>query len=329
MFVDKAGEHIADIMTMNRSLSSIGSASSILDTSNYTFQAISYGKDADGFRYHAHTILSPSSNGIIKVTSYASTSFSGYNPLSTASSLSYIYKLYPQSFSPLDSRLESKSTLPNYNLNVPDLGQYLNPSISPTLSAFAHLIGGFPSASGTKYQIFNSSGGLISSGTLASSIYNLSGMMDSSGFLNFAQYALPLHQYAYKTTDDDPVIGYNLFNLGVIRSAEVGFPAEVDLKWVLHAGECGALNLFGGVYQIGLWCLDIKEMLKEGNMPPYQFNPLNNVRKYKLFAKKTFNRDLITYSGNSAFNDLFGDGNFSNWTNQIGAIILKWKIRFV
>ena len=59
MLVDGAGELIVDVMTANRSLSGIPSASAILDTSNYTLHAISYGKDADGFRNHAHKILSP------------------------------------------------------------------------------------------------------------------------------------------------------------------------------------------------------------------------------------------------------------------------------
>ena len=53
MFVDNAGQLIADVMTANRSLAGSVSAS-ILDTSNYTFQAISYGKDPSGFGYHAH-----------------------------------------------------------------------------------------------------------------------------------------------------------------------------------------------------------------------------------------------------------------------------------
>jgi hypothetical protein len=118
MFLDQAGEHIADIMTLNRGLASIPSASSILDTSNYTFQAITYGKDADGFKYHAHEVISPSGDGIIKVISYDSTSFSGYNPRSTASALSYLYKQYPESFYPTQERLESKSTLPNYVCGV-------------------------------------------------------------------------------------------------------------------------------------------------------------------------------------------------------------------
>ena len=73
--------------------------------------------------------------------------------------------------------------------------------------------------------------------------------------------------------------------------------------------------------------MDIKQMLREGNLPPYAFNPLNNIRKYKLFAKKTFNRDLITYSQNDSFKSLFQDGS-PNW-DKIPAIILKWKIRFV
>lgn len=327
MFVDKAGEHIADIMTINRGLSGIASASSILDTSNYTFQAITYGKDASGFKFHAHTLTSPLTDGIIKVVSYGPNSFSGYSTSMTASALSDIYKLYPKTFDPLDTRLEMKSTLPNYTLNVPDIGHYLNPSINPQLSAYTHLIGGFPEASGTKYKIFNSSGELILSGILLSSIYNLSGIMDSSGFLTFAQGALQFHQVAYDFVENsiayaDPFLGY-----GVLRSARSGFPSEIDLLWYLPAGECGALNLFGGVYHIGLWCLDIKEMLKYGNIPPYSFNPLNNIRKYKLFAKKSFNKDLLSYTDNATFKDLFQDGGGA-WSITT-ALILKWKIRFV
>ena len=166
MFVDLAGEHIADIMTMSRSLSGIPSASAILDTSNYTFQAISYGEDAEGFKYHAHTILSPSSDGVIKVVSYDSATVSSYSTRITASALSHTYRQYPESPKPTDTRLESRPTTPNYSTNVPDVGQYINPSINPQLSAYTHLIGGFPEASGTKYKIFNTSGNLIVSGSL-------------------------------------------------------------------------------------------------------------------------------------------------------------------
>lgn len=327
MFVDKAGEHIADIMTVNRSLSGVPSASALLDTSNYTFQAISYGKDPLGFKYHAHAILAPSGDGIIKVISYGLPSTSSYNATITASSLGY--SQYPSSPKPTDTRLEEGSTLPNYSSGVPDLGQYLNPIIHTQLSAFSHLIGGPPSRSGSRYQIFDTSNNLIISGTLASSIYNLSGLMDSSGFLNFVQSALPIQQILYASSNDLTLYPDTIC-LGVIRSAEANFPSEVSLKWGLFAGDCGAFNLFGGIYHIGLWCLDIKQMLNEGNSPPYSFNALNNVRRYKLFAKKTFNKD-ITFNedefGGSSFIPLFQ--NADAWDLGLPTMILKWNIKFV
>jgi hypothetical protein len=67
-------------------------------------------------------------------------------------------------------------------------------------------------------------------------------------------------------------------------------------------------------------------MLRAGYYPPYSFNPLNNIRKYRLVAKKTFNRDLITYSGNSAFKELFQD---ITGFDDPKCIVVGWAIRFV
>ena len=328
MFVDSAREHLADIMTVSRGLATIPSASAILDTSNYTFQAISYGKDSQGFKYHAHTILSPSADGIIKVVSYDSDLVSSYSPRLAAVALSNNYKQYPSSPTPTDTRLEMKTTLPNYTSGVPDLGQYINPSIDPSLSAYTHLIGGFPAASGTRYQIFKSSGGLLFSGTIASGTYNLSGIMDASGFLTFAQGPTVIQVFLYDTHEASPTL-YDNLGYGALRVPGAEFPKDVSTKWLLPPGEIATLNLFGGIYHLGLWCLDIKEMLKNGYNPPYSFNPLNNIRKYKLFAKKTFNEDLISYSdfgGISGFVELFQ--SVTGWDNSLGMVI-KWNIKFV
>lgn len=56
MIVDGAGKTIADIMTLSRSLSGVEdhATSSILDTSNYTIQAISFGKDKQSFNDYGH-----------------------------------------------------------------------------------------------------------------------------------------------------------------------------------------------------------------------------------------------------------------------------------
>jgi hypothetical protein len=323
MFLDKAGEHIADVMTMNRGYASIPTASAILDTSNYTFHAISYGKDADGFAEHAHKILSPSSDGIIKVTSSGFLNFSGYSTSTTGQIIEFWYKILPQSPSPTDTRLENNSTVPTYSTGVPDLGQYLNPIINSSLSSAAHLIGGFPAASGTTYKIFGWDGSLLISGTL-SSTYNSSGIMDSSGFLTFHPGNASTVQAAYNIASSN-----NYFGSGVLKSCSStdGFPNNVSLKWLLPRGDCGTLNLFGGVYHLGVWCLDIKEMLKQGYSPPYSFNPLNNIRKYRLFAKKTFNRDIINYTNNNAFKSLFE--TTGGWTSAtIDGIVLVWQIRF-
>jgi hypothetical protein len=327
MFLDSAREHLADIMTINRSLSQIPSASAILDTSNYTFQAISYGKDPEGFKYHAHALISPSGDGKIKVVSYGPMNVSSYSSKVTASALSQNYKQYPSSPIPTDTRLEMRSTATNYSAS-PDLGQYLNPTIHPDLSAYYQLIGGIPSKSGSPYIVYNSSGGMLFSGNILPSTYNLSGLMDSSGFLTFAPGNLIYQQTLYLLSLNSVLFPDSL-GLGVIRSAESTFPSGISLRWSIPPGDLGALNLFGGIYQIGLWCLDIKEMLKQGNNPPYIWNPLNNVRKYKLFAKNVFSKDLINYSdalGQSGFVNLFQQ--LFGWENSIGMII-NWNINFV
>lgn len=326
MFVDKAGELIADVMTMNRGLASIPSASAILDTSNYTFQAISYGKDAAGFQYHAHKILSPSSDGVIKVISYGSTSFSGYQSSSTASALEFEYKLLPQSINPIDERLELRSTIPVYGSGVIDAGQYLNVAMHPTLSAFSHLIGGFAPASGSNFKVYDQTSSLIFSGSIQS-FYNVYKMMDCSGFLKFTQESLSTQQFVYDTfIKPSPNTNWlSVYSAGVFRTCGGNFPRDLDIFWLLTLGDAATLNLFGGIYQIGLWCFDIKEMLKDGYYPPYNFNTLNTNRKYRLFAKKTFNKDLLYYSSNSAFKSLFIDGTFSN----NNGIVLTWKIKFI
>ena len=58
LLVNGAGEAIVDMLTVSPSLSGLPSASSLLDTSNYTIQAISFGKDASAYHENAHAIPS-------------------------------------------------------------------------------------------------------------------------------------------------------------------------------------------------------------------------------------------------------------------------------
>ena len=56
MLTDGAGELLADIMTVSPSLATIAdpATQAILDASNYTIQAISFGTGPDAFRSNAH-----------------------------------------------------------------------------------------------------------------------------------------------------------------------------------------------------------------------------------------------------------------------------------
>ena len=70
---------------------------------------------------------------------------------------------------------------------------------------------------------------------------------------------------------------------------------EVTLAVVPQLGDAAALAAVGGVSHLGVWCLDLCEMLKDGLTPPYSWDPLNNNRKYKLVSKTTLWDNLLSH----------------------------------
>ena len=100
----------------------------------------------------------------------------------------------------------------------------------------------------------------------------------------------------------------------VLVSAEPGHPAsaELQLSVVVSGGDAATLAGFGGIKHIGVYCLDMKQMLNSGLLPPYDWNALNNIRKYKLVNKVTFidnplfHRDNDTSPPGADPNDLSG-----------------------
>ena len=126
MIVQGFGEVLTDVMTVNPALAGLPSASSILDTSNYTFQAVTFGKDADGFIRHSHAVsstqyvngnsasgVSSYDSGFLTVINYASDAASGassYIPSGTYLEFSSVYDSVPNYPSVGDTRLERAST---------------------------------------------------------------------------------------------------------------------------------------------------------------------------------------------------------------------------
>lgn len=299
MFVKGFGEHIIDILTINPELSSVQTASSILDVSNYTFQALSFGKDAEGFKYHAHTIHSEDSgvynDGKLHIVVYNSTSLSSYHSSATKTNFSSTYSSEPNYPHYYDTRLERNSTLTNVS-SAGELGHYLNPAVMQEIgdTPLWNVVGGFPPSTVTQYVMYNPTGGLITSGSLPASFFNSHGIMDASGFLKFID-ADSNFVSALKVSIPGPG---GIWVSGAFVTASGISTGQVEVAFTLHTADLASLAAFGGLNHVGVWCLDLKQMLASGLVPPYEWDPKDNIRKYKLVAKKTFLNDLLYHQDN-------------------------------
>lgn len=287
MFTQAFGEILTDILTINPAIGSIPSASAILDTSNFTFNAVTFGKDADGFRYHAHTVSSEAAGvyngGFVATKNYNNTSPSSYHFSSTYYQFSSTYSSMPQYPTIYDTRLEKNSTVTNVSAaSTSDVGHYLNAAIDPILSSVWNVIGGYPpSGNSAKYILTSSNGDFICSGNL-SGVYNSKGIIDKLGFIKINQ--APFTVLSPTDTSSGPFI---------YAGSQMSSTCIVQVATIPQMGDAASLTLFGGVNHIGIWCLDLKQMLANGLTPPFAWNALNNTRLYKLVAKVTSKNNLM------------------------------------
>ena len=176
----------------------------------------------------------------------------------------------------------------------------------PFVSSLGYYMGCYPEGSsvgGTSGALVTDSKAAFASDAttnmIASAVYNGHfnevSSMDVSGFVGavyeaglgntVGRVALPLDG----TTDDAAASGLAV-------SSNTTFSAQgstaVEYRITLASGDLGYSNLYGGIYTMGLWGIDNKETMLAGNTPPYSFDALNNPRKYKLFAKKSFTDNL-------------------------------------
>lgn len=311
MYTKGFGEVIVDILTTNPAIRNIPSASAILDVSNYTINAVTLGKDANGFKYHGHIVESFDgtyyNNQFLTFRRYNTLNPSSYHTSATHAQFSSVYSSVPCYPSPYDTRLERGSTLTNVS-GTSDVGHYLNAAVDQNFSNAWNVVGGFPpSGQVGKYRMLDSSGGFVFSGLL-SGVWNTYKVADKNGFINISD----LNGSAAFTVK--PVSAPYFYTLSSFSATPTIYGFIVP-----RYGDGAALAAFGGVNHIGLWCLDIKEMLKQGLVPPYSWDYINNSRKYKLVAKVTtwdnlmLNNDyvlipsVIEYSGFKDFLVAGGD----------------------
>jgi len=386
LIVDGGGEIIVDMLTTTPSLSGVASASSILDTSNYTIQAMSFGKDKEGYKHHAHTDtwsgidyligkdvdygtsakLSPFSGAMVFVSSNTNPpgGVSSYFPSGAH------YNILPSPPTPLDIKLETESNtifseldyvsaiygLPNINTKyglttlegMPNssksafqlagaLGHNANVLLTDDgeiVTSFASsvwylglLVGAYPKGfehGGTKGGIFNNVSQLLGDDPVASSVYigtfNSASSMDLSGYLGkvFNPYGNVGSAVTFST---DPQIDQS----GILVSANSNFSStgEVVYQTVIGSGDLGFTNLYGGIYNIGLWALDCKRTMKESSIaPPFSWDPINHGRKYKLFSKKSFTTNLAEIADKGSTGST--DGGLVHYKD----LTLIWRLYF-
>ena len=133
--------------------------------------------------------------------------------------------------------------------------------------------------------------------------------------------------------DNGPV----LVSAATVRNDElIGVPVHpsgglIKLCSTIRNGDAVSLAAFGGVKHIGVYCMDVKKMLSEGLLPPYKWDALNNIRKYKLVAKVTtihdplMNRDFVGLGAElSGLQDLLNlgrAGGVSLYADQAGPLV--------
>jgi hypothetical protein len=316
LIVDRGGEMICDLMTLPLQGSGISSASSIYDASNYTIQAVSFGKAASGYFYNAHgtdlIATSGLSNGRIHALALSSITVSSFTPA----------LFLPDDPDPLDTKLayipsaafigitgSGLSAISEYgqNVNLFQYGTTIFSAVSPAPAARSFVrTGAWPRhlAAGTNVRLsyLNSVNNevLIASAT-AYAGFNETSSMDWRGFVR-------------TTPTTNPASG-----LVVSSTNSFSSTGEIIYQVKIASGDALVANHYGGITQMGLWGMDIKSMLAAGRTPPYSFHPYQNVLDYRLFSKKTFNKNIVAINDSGAAAGLL---NYSDLT-------VIWRIFFL
>ena len=333
MLTDGAGQLLADIMTVSPSLATISdpATQAILDASNYTIQAISFGTGSDGFRSNAHAkdgdwtseyplgpIYSRSQGNIALLRSNRE----DYDKDSVDQPAD---GGFPSTPDPIKTVLEDNTSISS-TLGLDDLsissvisgnGQLTNflPYLimsstlsssdfsGPSIVKAASLLGCFPEGSSISYAAnprnqviyYDDDGTGTTHEITTGSYFNEVSSMDVSGFVN-------------KVSGSDSTLG-----LTVSSNASFASNGTVEYAVTLSKDDALFAHAYGGIYHLGMWTIDMKESLLNGNTPPFAFSVLNNPRKYKLFCRKGVSKDLTYNEDITSYSDL----------------TIKWRLHFL
>ena len=341
MLTDGAGKLIADIMTVSPSLDTVSDpgTQAILDASNYVIQSISFGTASKafsdvGFGRGLDQLKASYLSGPGAYTQYLAGEI---NTIAVANrddadNTNFNYPtntLFPETPDPMRRVLEngtSISSVPGQFFGeetptsisslFPGNGQHVNfmPSVireyvtlgtelSGSLSSFyvGSLMGSYPAGvseqgdTGSRLVYRNPNEALGITLTVGS-YPNEASSMDVSGFIT-------------SVTGTDTQLG-----LTTSSNADFSSNGTVEYSTTLSQDDLAYLQLFGGIYHMGLWTIDMKKSLLAGNTPPFGFSVLDNPRKYRLFCRKGVSKDLTITS---------------NVQTRNQDLTIKWRLHFL
>ncbi len=357
MLADGAGELLADIMTVSPSLSGIEdhATSSILDTSNYTIQAISFGTGAHAFRDNAYKSgsLQDATNAVKlpnenETNSYVSLTYEGDIENFDGSAYRPVVGV-PIAPDPslktleLDTSVSSEVSGIAVSSVIPGNGQLLNFLPSAIYSATfeggpfdnglsgytaSRYLGAFSNGSSTAettHVTVNKGGSTVFSpffqGVGTGSFFNEVSSMDVSGFVNMVMSGSPGTTTGYgmsSTASGLCVSGGHKHTSLTIQFTEPFGTVEYSVQ--LSKNDIITTNVYGGIYHLGLWTIDMQKSLLNGNTPPFAFSVLNNPRKYKLFARKGLSKNLGWIDQHSTISPAL---------NEHSDLTIKWRLHFL
>jgi len=145
--------------------------------------------------------------------------------------------------------------------------------------------------------------------------FNEASTMDVSGFIGKVWDPINGRVGEQPAAADASISAFGLEISSVaLATATFADNGKVSYQTTIFSGDCGMANMYGGIYNIGLWTLDAMETVKN-TTASFPFNPLNNPRKYRLFSSKKFINNLTAIHDNGVW---AGATNYSSlkiiWT---------------
>ena len=332
LVVNGAGESIVDMLTTPSSV--LGFDPRVMDTSNWRFGALSFGPAAGSFSGNAYffpkdkiymkedDLCNGVSASVVSLIDQISTDKKlrllwNYTPSipggGTALSYTPPYRLpsYPD---PLDRKLEDASSA--YSTVSGDgtqsYGQFENRICFARQDASSYFQGAYPPANIapnntlsamliTSYEanFQDAASANMSVYFEDHSGYNAASSMDYRGFIT-TRYnetsPVALGNCYVSGSNENDLIGHSTIS-------QVSQPT-VTITTTIPAGDLWALNMYGGLHQIGLWNMDTPRALAAttglgtSGAPLMVGNNFMNTttgvtpQEYKLFAKKSFTNNL-------------------------------------